>query len=293
MSEVRSPGVPAGTVVVGVDGSAWSRTALNWAIGQAAAEHRALTLVHAGAPSGNHEGHAVLEHAGDEVRRRAPTLEVHRLVSVSDPSELLLALSAQAALVVVGSHGRGPVRSLLLGSVGVAVSRRAWCPVVVVRPSNPGLVRDGVLVGVDGRERSRGALEFAFRQASLHQLPLTVLHTFVDSIVYGARSGVPGPVMVEVRQGDLAYERLVLSETLSGMQEKYPDVPVRSELVRGLPGDALLRRARRMNLVVVGSHVGGKAAELVLGSVTTFMVEHASCPVAVVPVVEASERGHG
>ena len=284
MSEVKSPGVSAGTVVVGVDGSAWSRTALNWAIGQAAIEHRALTLVHAGAPSGDDQRHAVLDHACEEVRRQAPTLEVHRLTGSSDPSELLLALSAQAALVVVGSRGFGPVRSLLLGSVGVAVTRRASCPVVVVRPSNPGLVRDGVLVGVDGSDRSRGALEFAFRQASLHRLPLTVLHTFIDSIVYGARSGVPTPLMAEAREGDLEQERLALSESLSGMQEKYPDVRLRSELVRGVPGEALLQRARRMNLVVVGSHVGGAAAELVLGSVTTFMVEHASCPVAVVPV---------
>lgn len=71
MSEVKSPEVPASTVVVGVDGSAWSRSALNWAIDQAAVEHRALTLVHAGAPSGNDGGHAVLDHACDEVRRRA------------------------------------------------------------------------------------------------------------------------------------------------------------------------------------------------------------------------------
>ena len=176
------------------------------------------------------------------------------------------------------------MRSLLLGSVGVALTRHASCPVVVVRPGNPGLVRHGVLVDVDGSERSRGALEFAFRHASLRGLPLTVLHTFVDSIVDGAAADVPVPLMADVRVDDLEQERLLLAESMSGMQEKYPDVRVRTELARGLPAGCLLEKATRMNLVVVGSHVGGPASEVLFGSVAVNVVEHASCPVAVVPV---------
>lgn len=274
-----------GAIAVGVDGSVWSRSALTWAIDQAAVEHRPLLLVHAGAAPDR----AVLDRACAEAMRRFPALEVHRLLSSSSPHDLLSELSAEAAMVVLGSRGRGPVRSLFLGSVGVAVTRHASCPVVVVRPGNPGIVRNGVLVGVDG-ERSQRALDFAFRQASLHAMPLTVLHTFVDSMVFGPTPGAPvmvpamAPLMLDARQQDLENERLVLSECLSGMQETYPDVRVSAELARGFPQELLLQRAARMNLIVVGSHVGRSAAGLAFGSVSASMVEHATCPVAVVPV---------
>ncbi len=284
MQVKQSHGVPAGTVVVGVDGSSSSDTALRWAVDQASAEHRTLTLVYAEAPVGHGDGSKILEHARDDVARRAPALAVHELMVVADPRELLLKLSADAALLVVGSRGRGPVRSLLLGSVGVAVTRHASCPVVVVRPGNPGLVRHGVLVGVDGSDRSQSTLEFACRQASLHRLPLTVLHTFIDPILVGTGASGVGVPVLDVRADDIERERLLLAETLAGMQEKYPDVQMRSELARGLPGECLLAKAPRMNLVVVGGHAGGTAAALLFGSVALVVVEHASCPVAVVPV---------
>jgi nucleotide-binding universal stress UspA family protein len=92
------------------------------------------------------------------------------------------------------------------------------------------------------------------------------------------------PLMLDARQQDLENERLVLSECLSGMQETYPDVRVSAELARGFPQELLLQRAARMNLIVVGSHVGRSAAGLAFGSVSASMVEHATCPVAVVPV---------
>ena len=284
MAEENGHEVPPGTVVVGVDGSPSAHTALGWAIDQATAEHRPLTLVHAEARRATTGGRAVLDHSYDEVSKRAPTLEVHRLLSVSEPRRLLLDLSADAALVVVGSRGRGPVRSVLLGSVGVAVARHASCPRVVVRPGHPGLVRHGVLVGVDGGQRSRGTLEFAFRQASLHRIPLTVLHTYVDSIVYGGVAGAPVPSMSDVRLDDLERERRLLAESMSRLQEKHPDVRVRAELAPGQPVEQLLERAARMNLVVVGSHDRSTASELLFGSVAAHVVEHASCPVAIVPV---------
>ncbi len=288
MEAINTHSVPPGTVVVGVDGSPSAHTALRWAIDQAVAEKRPLTLVFAEPSSEGGEGQSILTEASAEVSRRAPAVEVHQVLVVADPREVLLQLSRQASLVVLGSRGRGPVRRLLLGSVGVAVTRHAACSVVVVRPGNVGLVRHGVLVGVDGSETSRGVLEFAFHHASLHGLALTVLHTFVDSIVYGSTDGVAVPFLVNARANDLEEERLLLAESMSGMQEKYPDVRVRTELARGLPAERLLQEDTRMNLIVVGSHVSGSASELLHGSVAMTVVEHATCPVALVPV---DERG--
>jgi nucleotide-binding universal stress UspA family protein len=289
--------IPAGTIAVGLDGSLSAGRALGWAIDQAVLEHRPLTLVHAISPEGavwldpegrDHrigvettrtEGQELIALAREEVERRAPGLEVHEMIRVTDPRDLLLELSGQAAMVVLGSRGRGPVRSLLLGSVGVAVTRHARCPVVVHRPGNPGLVRHGIVVGVDGTRGSRAPLEFAYRQASLRDLPLTVTHCY-----WNPAATIAGASQEMLRAEELEEQRLVLAEAMSGMGEKFPDVRVHAEVARGLADDILVATGERMNMVVVGAHHGGAASEVVFGSVAASVVEHATCAVAVVPV---------
>ncbi|WP_432479283.1 universal stress protein [Nocardioides sp. GXQ0305] len=291
--------IPTGTVAVGVDGSPGAEQALTWAADEARTEGRPLTVVHAVNPVGavwmDQAGHdtrigleavetdaqRLLGEARATARQHAPALEVHDLMRVMDPRDLLLAVSGQASMLVIGSRGRGPVRSLLLGSVGVAVTRHAQCPVVVVRPHHRGLVRRGVLVGVDDTERSRAPLEFAFRQAAQRDLPLTVVHAFQDMV-----AAVSDPHLVSHRDPTVEEQRLLMAEAVAGMREKYPDVAVRTELARGHAGDALVRLGDRMNLVVVGAHHGGAASAVMFGSVATSVVDHASCPVAVVPTAD-------
>ena len=72
---------------------------------------------------------------------------------------------------------------------------------------------------------------------------------------------------------------------MSGMSEKFPDVKVKSAVARGLPQEVLVRLGERMNLLVVGAHPAGPVSRMFFGSVSVAVVEHASCPVAVVPTV--------
>lgn len=250
-------GIPDGTVAVGVDGSPCSDAALDEAVRTAAVEHRSLTIIHAVESSSLTQG--VLTDARETVVRRAPGLEVHLVLRVEDPRDLLVAASERAAVLVVGSRGRGPVRSMLLGSVSLSVSRRASCAVVVVRPHHPGLVRHGVLVGADATIGSLPTLDFAFRRASSRGLPLT----------------------------------LTVSESMAGMRENHPGVAVRVEVVRGHPVHVLVRMARQMDLLVVGAPGGGSAVERALHSVAVSVVERALCPVAVVPTAPAPVVAHG
>lgn len=285
-----------GTIVVGVDASDQSLRALSWAVEQCAAEHRTLTLVHAVhvvspayldaaivyQPDAETllraEGQQVLDAAAAEVERLAPGIEVDEVLSVADPRLVLIELSRDATMVVLGSRGRGQVRSLLLGSVGTALAKHAQCPVVIHRPGNPGLVRNGVVVGVDASAESQGVLEFAYQEASWRDLPLTLLHCSWD-----AQADALGAYLVADSVVGLETERLAVAEAIAGMAEKYPDVRTTTEIVRGLPQEALLRAGERMDLIVVGAHVPGHARHRLFGSVAASVVEHASCAVAVVP----------
>lgn len=279
-----SSSIPAGTIVVGIDGSPSAERALDWAIEQAVREGRQLTLANGVDPAGSawvdpasadhravldalsQDGVTLLDQTRARLAERAPGLAVHRAVWMADPRVTLMKLAEDAAMVVVGSRGRGPVRSLLLGSVSAAVSHHAPCPVVVVRPGHPGVVRNGVVVGADGRPDSLTTVEFAYLQASLHDLPLTILHCATDSDH-------------EVTEDDL---RLRAIEPLSGLSEKYPDVRARFASIQGSAADQLVQTSQRMDLVVVGAHHGGRLSAL--ASVSRYVVEHAACPVAVVPV---------
>ncbi|MEQ6900523.1 universal stress protein [Nocardioides sp. YIM 152588] len=291
--------MPTGTVAVGVDGSESAELALAWAADQASREHRSLTIVHVINPdlaiwldaSGSDvrgtfdeakaNADRLLEASKETALELAPDLEVHTLTLVDDARKALLDASERASMIVLGSRGRGPVRSLLLGSVGVAVTRHARCAVVILRPVDTDAPRHGVLVGVDATEASLAPLEFAFRQASERGLPLTVLHAF--GVVATA---VKEPHLVTGDSPELEEERLLLAETVSGMGEKYPDVSVRYDMARGLPADSIVRMSKGMELVVVGAHQGGVASEMLIGSVAASVVEHARTTVAIVPTAD-------
>jgi len=288
----------AGTIAVGVDGSSSSAQALVWAAEQAQAEHRAVTLVHALPPTtpawldpaGSnareaHEfslrakGQEVLERAGQEVRRLAPDLTVHSLGRLADPRQALVEVSETASMVVLGSRGRGHLKSLLLGSTAVAVVRHAHCPVVVHRPTSPSPRRKGIAVGADATEDSLPVLDFAFREASIGKLPLTVVHSFW----YFQQPSTVEDVRVDPAAASLR-QQLALSESLAGFAETYPDVSVHTEIDQGMPERFLLRLADEMDLLVVGAHSVSRAQQFMFGSVSVWLVEHANCPVAVVPL---------
>ena len=281
---------PAGSIVVGVDGSATGAEAVTWAAEQAAYDRRPLTLVHAYhldniywlASAGiddativdqmRDEGVLLLETAKAAALEAAPGIEVHEVLFRTDARSALIDASREAAMVVLGSRGRGRVSSLLLGSVGVAVVGHATCPVVVRRPAGD-RVRRGVLVGSDLTDDSRPAVEYAYALASLRHLPLTVLAFRADVPWFG-------------REGEEATDRVERARLAAWMTElgaKYPDVRVTEEDVEEPEARALVTQGAEKEIVVVGSHHHGLVASALGRALAVAVVEHAPTTVVVVP----------
>ena len=283
-------------VTVGVDGSVGGDRALAWAAREASLRGVPLRLLYALHPLGTNE-RAWLATAGvvpDEVREAARNDAEHLLKAATEraldvaadltvQTEVLEADARQAlmasdsTLLVVGSRGRGPLRSLLLGSVGVGLIRHASVPVAVVR-DHDAAQHGGVVVGTGGTEASRPALVVAFEEAALRGTPLTVVHCLWASVA-GYPSWVDLPVdSLESEEAWVAVESLI-----GDLRERHPDVVVRRRLTRGLAERCLVDLAAEAELVVVGRHGVSPLDYAGLGNVSTAVVEHARSVVMVVP----------
>lgn len=139
-------------VVVGIDGSPGAETALRFAADEASQRGLPLRIVCAwGPPAGTYVGEAFAptadgiveaEHHADDVLRAAlerlaggGAIETEALSIEGHPAKVLIEQSQDAALLVVGSRGRGAAASLLLGSVSQKLAHHAPCPLVIVPPA--------------------------------------------------------------------------------------------------------------------------------------------------------------
>jgi nucleotide-binding universal stress UspA family protein len=77
-------------------------------------------------------------------------------------------------------------------------------------------------------------------------------------------------------------ERRVLTETVAGWRERFPQVPLTQRLVRGRPGRVLVEETATAQLVVVGARGRGGFSGLLLGSVSHAVLHHAKCPLTIV-----------
>jgi nucleotide-binding universal stress UspA family protein len=286
--------IATGAVVVGTDGSGHADRAVEWAADVATAEHRALVVVHAIHTASGwllppmvdvgglndaiaQEAEAMVEHTKQRLEQRHPGLAVTSVLTHDDPRDVLIELSRHAHLMVVGSRGHGPARRLVLGSVSSALVRHTHCPLVVIPASPREPAGNEVVVGVGGTSASRATLELAFRAASWREAPLRVVHCFLEPSVSD------GQALVAPAHSAYLDERLLVSESLAGLREKYPDVAVTVELDRALMDDVLLELTPTAGLVVVGSEEHNAVTDFVIGSVATTLIENGRCPVAVVP----------
>ncbi|GGK23301.1 hypothetical protein GCM10011583_64030 [Streptomyces camponoticapitis] len=130
-------------LVVGVDGSEGSLQALDWAVAEADRRGLPLRIVHASLwehyeeirprlaadrPSEQVLAENLVATSEERANTLAAQVKVTTDVQPEEPVTALLREGDDAALLVVGSRGRGPVTAMLLGSVSLSVAARARCP---------------------------------------------------------------------------------------------------------------------------------------------------------------------
>lgn len=292
-------------IIVGADGSEPSFQALRWAVHEARRHHAEVQVVSCYLVPGyaGFDGTAIypssvdvdtLQETAAEVVDRAaelaatidPTLVVDRATPMSSPVVGITDVAMLGDEIVVGATGHSGLVAGLLGSVAAGVTHRAHVPVIVVPSKSSMEFGDSmkkIVVGVDGSPESLLALDWAYNAALLSGAELTVVHSWLYP--YPVSDSSPR----EVRRPMETDAENELQSSLDSLGSRLTDgsVVVHRELREDSAVDALLKEGDGADLLVVGSRGRGGFRARLLGSVSRTLVQHASCPVAVIRHLES------
>jgi nucleotide-binding universal stress UspA family protein len=300
-------------ILVPVDASAYSEAALPLALAFADKTGAEIRLAMVNEPAdlspgfwaeaflANHA--AYLESVENAVRQR---LAVDRGVSSallegSVASSILgEAEAADADLIVMGTHGRGGVARMWLGSIADAVVRQSHVPVALVRAEegedgkaeasiDAPVDIDHILVPLDGSPFGEAAIEPGLELASAFSARLTFLCTIAAPVI--GSSYLPDAAELNRSYVERAEEDARVY--LSGLREQHSasGVPVEAEVVTGVrpaPGILGYVAGKGVDLVVMASHARHGLPRMVMGSVADKVIRGSGTPVL---VIRAEERG--
>lgn len=298
-------------IVVGVDGSPSSAHALDWAVRDARTDGAHLQVVLVWdttwletAPLGPIavlEGADNYEHIARSARER-----LDQLIAQADTSGLrvtaeeirgtvvptILERGTGADRIVVGRRGLGRLGRLFMGSVSAGIVRQARVPVTIIPdPDHAAAIleqaaRDHeidetprVVVGVDGSDASVTALRHGAELATRHDLPLHAVACWQVTTTgpLPNQFGWAPPV-----EDYIQHTEELLARAIAHARLDLPEGRLVEHVEQSAPARGLLRTTAGARHLVLGSRGLGGFERLLLGSVSSQMVEHTPCPVTVV-----------
>ncbi|BCM64776.1 MULTISPECIES: universal stress protein [Streptomyces] len=282
-------------LVVGVDGSEPSLRAVDWAADEAALRGLPLRLVHAslweryegpwlaediGKPAEQVMAADIVDAAAHRAHSRQADVKVTTDVLPEEPEYALVRESRTAWAVVLGSRGRSSLTEALLGSVSVTVAGHAHSPVIVLRGSHDNRVRSGarrIVLGVGEEPADAAAVRFAVEEARHRGVPLEAVRAWRcpahETADRPRSAGEPAR----------SHERRAAEGLESALRDVPADIEVHRRTVEGHARRVLLDAAAGADLLVVGARRREGHFGLQLGRVAHAVLQHAGCPVAVVP----------
>jgi nucleotide-binding universal stress UspA family protein len=207
-------------------------------------------------------------------------------VSGGDPKTVILdrAQTAEANLVVVGSHGVSPITQFLLGNVASAVLRYAPCSVEIVR----GFRSSKILLATDGSDTSQLAAESIAERPWPAGTEVRVLNV-VELTLPTARALLEPPfvdekLMESLREQAMKKSQAAVDSAKEILSAAGLDVSESISVLLTGPKIIILDEATQWGagLIVLGSHGRRGVDRFLLGSVSEAVALHAGCSVEVI-----------
>jgi len=295
-------------ILVGLDGSENSESAMWWAVDMAVETHRKLrlltcyslpALVGMGISAGyvgpmmsseeiratdDHHRHA-LDALKSKILTTHPEIEIETYLDQGSPVMALLKASEDVSMIVVGTKGVGSGHALLMGSVSYAIAHRAECPVVLVPESAKRTVTGRVIVGIDASNNARVAANWALHFAEdMHRdLELVTTWHYPYSAMSPEFGVMSGPDIDELRLAMLRDARKLVNRVKKSLSEDEGSrVSISAEVIEGSAADALVEYSTPQDILVVGSKSHSLVASVLLGSTAVGVAHRSRCPVVIV-----------
>lgn len=236
----------------------------------------------------------VLSGIAEETARTLENVSVSPEVLAGDPVEAILSFADtfHPNLIVTGSRKKTAVDTLLLGSVSQSILEKAPCPVAIVRgnlsQSSP-KSGSNVLVPVDDSEHSAAAVEWAKWQTWLKQSHLALL-SVTEPLHESAMDSVKSASNhLLTYHAEKMLMEILLEKWAAHLQEGGNAREITRGTVDGAAKETILKGAHNWpaDLIVMGAHGRTGLANLVLGSVSRHISNHADCTVLVVKGIDS------
>jgi nucleotide-binding universal stress UspA family protein len=281
-------------IVVGVDDTAASVTALHVAAAEAALRSRPLRIVHAllwplptfhmpEAPQPQDkeaitllaQANNMVAAAVERVRITNPALTISADVIIGQPAPVLRAASRTAFMLIIGSRNLGTIDRLLMGSVSTHLAAHAACPVLVSRgrPNPSG----NILLVLDETPPSSAAIHAAFEAAGLRGSGLDAMHTrrhhsirLADHLPEGRLTTLP----------ETQEDRVDAS--IADRPRPRAAVEAREQFMVGGVHHSMIENTKHAQLAVI-SQRHARFARALFPTTKRILAHHAHCPVLVVP----------
>ena len=136
------------------------------------------------------------------------------------------------------------------------------------------------MIGVDGSDAAKEALQYGLHEASIRGTRVRAVHAWMhSSALPAAGPGIlPAVDASPFREAAESLLRTTVEAVAGDAADRIDRVVVESPA-----GPGIIANARDAELIVVGRRGLGAVRSLVLGSVSSYVVQHATCPVLVVP----------
>jgi nucleotide-binding universal stress UspA family protein len=186
-------------------------------------------------------------------------------------------------MIVLGTHGRGPLKRLLLGSAAEEIFRHATCPVLTIGPNvDPKRATaklEKILFATDFSSGSIHALDYALKLVADNEAQLLMIHVV-------QASAIP----FDITDDFVAESEAKLKDMIA--PDAMPTKPPLFLTLIGIPSEQILNFAERENadLIVMGVHKGTELASHWPLEFAAKIIAGAKCPVLSVRGSEAEKR---